>query len=137
MTMYGVSPEKERAVQDKMIRLGIREEDIVERFVRASGHGGQKVNKTSSCVYLKHVPSGIEVKCQEERSQVLNRFLARRILADKIERLILGRQSAEDQRIQKIRRQKRRRSRRAQLQVLEQKRKHGVLKAMRQTVRFE
>ncbi|MCK5595574.1 peptide chain release factor-like protein, partial [bacterium] len=88
------------------------------RFIRSSGAGGQKVNKTSTCVYLKQIPSGTEVKCQAERSQVLNRFLARRILADKIEQVQLGRKSEEDQRIAKIKRQKRRRSKRAKEKIL-------------------
>jgi protein subunit release factor B len=115
---YGVSIEKERALLEKMHHLGIREEDIVERFIRSRGHGGQNVNKVSTCVYLKHLPTGIEVKCQQERSQALNRFFARRILIQKIEDKILGRESAERQRIAKIKRQKRKRSRRAQEKVL-------------------
>lgn len=115
---YGVSIEKERVLLEKMQHLGIREEDIVERFIRSRGHGGQNVNKVSTCVYLKHLPTGIEVKCQQERSQALNRFFARRILIQKIEEKILGRESAERQRIAKIKRQKRKRSRRAQEKVL-------------------
>ncbi len=119
--MYSVSPEKEKALQEKMATIGMREEDLVERFVRSGGHGGQNVNKVSTCVYLKHLPTGLEVKCQQERSQALNRFLARRILAEKIEEMILGKQSAQQQRIEKLRRQKRRRSRRAKEKVLELK----------------
>ena len=115
---YGISPEKERALLEKMEHLGIREEDIIERFIRSRGHGGQNVNKVSTCVYLKHLPTGIEVKCQQERSQALNRFFARRIMIQKIENQILGKESAEQQRIAKIKRQKRRRSKRAQEKVL-------------------
>lgn len=115
---YGVSAEKERALLDKMERLGIREEDIVERFVRSRGHGGQNVNKVSTCVYLKHIPTNLEVKCQQERSQALNRFFARRILVQKIEDQMLGRESEERQRIAKMKRQKRKRSKRAQEKVL-------------------
>ncbi len=89
----GVRPEKLKALKERMESLGIREEDISEKFVRSRGHGGQKVNKTSTCVYLKHIPTGIEVKCQESRSQPLNRFLARRLLADKIEQRLLGSES--------------------------------------------
>lgn len=121
MTYFGVSIEKEKALYAKMIRLGIFEKDIVERFVRSSGKGGQKVNKSSTCVYLKHLPTGVEVKCQQERSQALNRFLARRILAGKIENMILGKKSEEQKLIEKIRRQKRKRSKRAQEKILQQK----------------
>ncbi len=115
----------------KMVKLGIREGDLVEKFIRSSGKGGQKVNKASTCVYLRHIPTGVGVKCQQERSQVLNRFLARRILANKIETLILGRQSEERKRIEKIRRQKRKRSRRAKEKMLEAKRRRAEKKKMR------
>jgi protein subunit release factor B len=122
MATFGVSPDKEQALAQRMEKLGICESDIVEKFIRSGGHGGQNVNKVATCVYLKHLPSGIEVKCQQERSQALNRFLARRILADKIETVILGKQSEEEQRIAKIRRQKRKRSKRAKDKMLADKR---------------
>ena len=122
MATFGASPDKERALADRMERLGLREEDIVEKFIRSGGHGGQNVNKVATCVYLKHLPTGTEVKCQQERSQALNRFLARRILADKIEADIMGKASAEERRIAKIRRQKRKRSKRAKEKMLADKR---------------
>ena len=122
MATFGVSPDKEQALAERMESLGIREADIVEKFIRSGGHGGQNVNKVATCVYLKHLPTGFEVKCQQERSQALNRFLARRILADKIESAIMGKQSAEEQRIAKIRRQKRKRSKRAKEKMLADKR---------------
>jgi len=129
--MDGVGIDKTEALKAKMISLGIRESDLVELFIRSSGKGGQKVNKTSACVYLKHRPTGIEVKCQRERSQALNRFLARRILIDKIESLILGRESAAEKHIEKIRRQKRKRSRRAKDKMLRNKKIHSEKKELR------
>lgn len=118
-----------------MARLGVREEDIVERFIRAQGPGGQNVNKVSTCVHLRHLPTGIEVKCQQERSQAQNRYRARKILLEKIECAILGKLSEEQKRIEKIRRQKRRRSRRAKLKILESKRRHAAKKFLRARVR--
>ena len=126
--------DKEEALKAKMDLLGIKERDLEEKFIRSNKKGGQKVNKTSSCVYLKYKPTGIEVKCQEERSQALNRFLARRILADKIESLILGRESDEQKRYEKIRRQKRRRSRRSKEKMLKDKKLHSEKKALRRDV---
>ncbi|MDD5745871.1 MAG: peptide chain release factor-like protein [Candidatus Omnitrophica bacterium] len=128
---YPASPEKERALANMFERLGIREADIEERFIRAGGPGGQKVNKSSTCVYLKHRPSGIEVKCQQARSQALNRFLARRILAEKIDLIVRREHSAERQRIAKIRKQKRKRSKRAQEKILKNKKARSQKKTQR------
>lgn len=111
--------------------LNIREENIQETFIRSGGRGGQHVNKTSTCVYLKHIPTGIEVKCQEERSQALNRYRARVILANKVEQLIKGRESEETQRIEKIRRQKRKRSKRAKEKMLAEKKITSEKKRLR------
>ncbi|HEY3275556.1 MAG TPA: peptide chain release factor-like protein [Syntrophorhabdaceae bacterium] len=114
-----------------MNRLGIKESDVVEQFIRSGGPGGQNVNKVATCVYLKHLPTGIEVKCQQERSQALNRFLARRILVQKIEDIALGRESEERRRVEKIKRQKRKRSKRAKEKVLELKHMQSVKKESR------
>ncbi|OGX28529.1 MAG: peptide chain release factor 1 [Omnitrophica WOR_2 bacterium RIFCSPHIGHO2_01_FULL_49_10] len=118
-------------LKEKMARLGVRESDIVESFIRSSGPGGQNVNKVASAVYLKHIPTGIDVKCGRERSQALNRFLARRILVNKIETMMLGRASEERRRIEKIRRQKRKRSKRAKEKMLAGKKMHSKKKVFR------
>ena len=119
--MFPIGPQKEKALKQKSESLRIFEKDIKESFIRSSGKGGQKVNKTSTCVYLKHIPTGIEVKCSKTRTQGLNRYYARQILYAKIESLIKGRESEEKQRIAKIRRQKRKRSKRAKEKMLAQK----------------
>ena len=131
MSLYPVSIEKERRLLERMKQWNVRESDIRETFVRAQGRGGQKVNKTSSCVMLEHIPTGIAVKCQTERSQAMNRFIARRMLLDKIESRELGRQSTERQRIEKIRRQKKRRSRKSREKMLRLKKERGELKELR------
>lgn len=135
MAANPVSSQKEKLLQHRMQTLGIREQDLEEQFVRSSGAGGQNVNKVSSCVVLYHRPSGIRVKCQQERSQALNRFLARRILVEKIEAKFKGIQVAEEQKIARIRRQKRKRSRRAKLKLLADKRHLAEKKSRRAAVR--
>lgn len=137
MALSVVSPEKENQLLARMQALGVRDKDIEEQFVRSSGAGGQKVNKASTCVVLLHRPTGVRVKCQQERSQALNRFLARRILLDKIEAKLTGAKAADEQRIAKIRRQKRRRSRRAKLRILAEKHRHAEKKSLRASVRPE
>ena len=132
-----ISQEKDTALRERMERLGVREEEFRETFIRSSGPGGQKVNKTSSCVYLVHLPTGLSVKCQQERSQGLNRFLARRILLDKIEAKLTGSIAAEEQRIEKIRRQKRKRSRRAKARMLDDKHHQSEKKQGRASARRE
>jgi protein subunit release factor B len=129
--MFPVSPEKESALREKLDSLGIHEKDIGESFVRSGGRGGQNVNKVATCVYLKHLPTGIEVKCQKARTQGLNRYYARVLLLEKIERSIKGKESEEEQRIAKIRRQKRKRSRRAREKMLEEKHMKSQKKAGR------
>jgi peptide chain release factor len=129
-----VSRDKVNLLAERMRALGVREQDIDEQFVRSSGAGGQNVNKVASCVILYHRRSGIRVKCQQERSQGLNRFLARRILLDKLAAKINAAKSAEVQRIEKIRRQKRKRSHRAKRQMLDAKHRHGEKKRLRSVV---
>ena len=131
---FPVSASKQLDLAERMRRLGVREGDLEERFLRSSGPGGQRTNKVSTCVVLRHRPSGLEVRCQRERYQVLNRFLARRLLLDRLEAQRFGRLSEEAQRIAKIRRQKRRRSRRAKEKMLEAKRHRTQIKAGRQRV---
>ena len=114
MITFAVSEEKNRWLEKKMEELGISEKDIEEKFIRSSGKGGQHVNKTSTCVYLRHIPTGIEIKCMKDRSQSINRFLARRELAEKIERLS-GKQTPEDIKRGKIRKQKAKSTKRAKL----------------------
>ena len=122
---------KEEELAARMQRLGIKEEDLVEKFILGSGSGGQKINKTSSCVYLKHLPTGIEVKCQKDRSRELNRLFARRELCEKLEEILLKEKSKKQQAIEKIRRQKRRRSRRAQEKILATKKHRSEIKKLR------
>jgi peptide chain release factor len=112
MADFAVSVEKNRWLKEKMESLGVREQDLEERFVHASGSGGQHVNKSSSCVYLKHIPTGVEVKCMDARSQSLNRFLARRTLLEKVEALAGG-VTKKDLEVEKLKRQKARRKRRS------------------------
>jgi protein subunit release factor B len=129
-----ISQDKEAALKQRMEELGVKEEEFRETFVRSSGPGGQKVNKTSSCVQIVHVPTGLAAKCQQERSQVLNRYFARRILLDRIERLKTGIVKAERMRFEKIRRQKRKRSRRAQEKILQTKHIQSEKKSLRTRV---
>ncbi|HEY4255210.1 MAG TPA: peptide chain release factor-like protein [Chlamydiales bacterium] len=131
--MMTVSKEKLLRLEARMEGLQIREEDLVEKFILGSGSGGQKINKTSSCVYLKHSPSGIEIKCQQDRSRTANRYFARVELCDRIEERLLGEKSKRQQAIEKIRRQKRKRSKRAQEKVLVNKRKHSEKKGLRRS----
>ncbi len=134
MSIFSVSLQKEKALYERMKALNIREEDIEETFIRSGGKGGQHVNKVSTCVYLKHPSTGIEVKCHQERSQSLNRYRARVILLNKIEKLIKGKESEERKKVEKIRRQKRKRSKRAKEKMLKDKKIISEKKRLRSSV---
>jgi len=131
MDNYFVSVTKRTDLADRLAALGVRDGDIIEKFVLGSGKGGQKINKTASCVYLRHLPSGIEVKCQQERSQALNRFFARRMLCEELESRRDGAASARQQAIERVRRQKRRKSRRQRAKTLDDKHHQSEKKSAR------
>ena len=131
MSSFPVSPDKLAQLQQRMSALGVNEAEIEETFVRSGGAGGQKVNKSSSCVMLLHRPTGLRVKSQTTRHQAMNRFLARRLLLDKIERMRKGYVESDRARIEKIRRQKRKRSSRAKQRMLADKARHGEKKRLR------
>ncbi|MBL0059364.1 MAG: peptide chain release factor-like protein [Elusimicrobia bacterium] len=137
MPEFPVQESKVKELEARFARLGIQEKDLEESFVRSGGPGGQNVNKVSSCVVLIHRPTGTAVRCQEERSQALNRFLARRRLAEQMEEKVLGAASQKRQAMEKIRRQKRRRSRRAKEKMLQGKHHHSRIKQNRKRPHVE
>lgn len=128
-----ISTNKWKQLRTQMIQLGISENDLIEKFIIGTGHGGQKLQKTASCVYLKHLPTGLEIKCQKSRMREENRFHARRRLMDKIEEQLFEKKSQHQQEIEKLRRQKRRRSRRSKLKMLADKSQRSEIKKSRQT----
>jgi peptide chain release factor len=126
-----VSSDKLEELQARMAALGFGEDDLLEKFVRGSGAGGQKINKTSNCVFLKHLPSGVCIKCQIDRSREMNRFLARRELCQQLENIRDGKAIAKTQAIEKMRRQKRPRSKRSKLRSVADKRILSNKKSLR------
>jgi protein subunit release factor B len=135
--IYPVSSRKAEELQSKILKLGLKDSDFEESFIRSGGSGGQNVNKVSTCVVLRHRPTGLEVRCQQERSQGLNRYLAKRLLVEKIEERILGEASERRHQFEKIRRQKRKRSKRAKEKMLESKRHRSEKKRQRGRFRSE
>lgn len=132
-----IRKEKFEELERRMEALGIHPNDLIEKFILGSGKGGQKVNKTSSCVYLKHIPTGIEIKCQQERSRELNRYIARRELCDRIDAQVNKVKTEKQHLSEKIRRQKRRRSRKSKEKMLGGKKHHGEKKSLRQHPNYE
>lgn len=133
--MFMITAEKWEKLHGRMESLQISEKDLEEHFIRGSGSGGQKINKTSSCVQLRHTVSGTEIRCQKTRSQADNRYWARKELCERVEETLLGEKSKKQQAIEKIRRQKRRRSRRAKAKMLDDKSKQASKKQLRGRVR--
>jgi len=131
-----MSPETIAQIRERMHEAGVREQDLEERFVLGSGSGGQKINKTSSAVSLRHGPSGLAVKVQSSRSREINRWMARRMIAERLLAKVAGIRTARQQEAEKVRRQKRRRSRRQRAHMLADKHHHGVKKAGRTRVDF-
>jgi protein subunit release factor B len=137
VSTFSVSLEKESQLAARMTALGVREADLEESFVRSGGHGGQNVNKVSTCVMLVHRPSGVMVKCQDTRQQGLNRFIARKLLLDKIEDRCRAAEAARRAERELLRRQKRRPSLGARKRNVEAKRQHASKKAFRRSVSDE
>jgi protein subunit release factor B len=128
-----ISNDKLSDLEQRMAALGIVEADLLEKFVRGSGAGGQKINKTSNCVFLKHLPTGVCIKCQMDRSREMNRFLAKRELCDQLEAIRDGKAIAKTQAIEKMRRQKRPRSKRSKQRSVADKRLLSQKKSMRRS----
>lgn len=126
-----ISRDKIEKLQTWLLQLGIEDQQLIEKFIIGSGKGGQKLHKTASTVYLKHIPSGIEIKCQESRSQEENRYFARIRLCEKLHGALHAEKTKEQQRIEKVKRQKKRRSRRSKQRMLDEKSKQGSRKLLR------
>lgn len=127
-----INPSKIKALEEELAEVGIHEDDLIEKFILGSGPGGQKINKTNSCVYLKHIPTGFEIKCQKGRSREINRYYARKELIEKIKDQILHIQTKKKAAIAKLKKQKKRRSRKSQEKTLQAKRERSEVKSNRQ-----
>ncbi|HHF7374985.1 peptide chain release factor family protein [Legionella bozemanae] len=133
-----INKEKWDKLTDFMVQLHIRDDDLIEKFIVGSGKGGQKLHKTASTVYLKHIPSGLEIKCQESRSREDNRYFARIRLCEKLHAIVSEEKTKEQQKIEKLKRQKKRRSRRAKQKILEEKSRQSEIKVLRKkTISYE
>ncbi len=130
-----IRKEKIEELHKNLERLGVKDDDLIEKFILGSGSGGQKINKTSSCVYLKHIPTGIEVKCQKDRSREMNRYYARKELYEKLRKKIENVITEKEQAQEKLRRQKQRRSRKSKKKMLADKKEHSTTKSLRQAPR--
>lgn len=126
-----INKEKWEKLTEWMVKLHIDDTDLVEKFILGSGKGGQKLHKTASTVYLKHLPSGLEVKCQESRSRDDNRYYARERLCEKLHTILSDEKTKAQQQVEKLKRQKKRRSRRAKQKMLDEKSRQGQLKGLR------
>ncbi|MBD3426228.1 MAG: peptide chain release factor-like protein [Candidatus Omnitrophica bacterium] len=134
MSGFKITPLKQKNLREKMRRCGVKEKDLVENFIRSGGPGGQHANKNATCVYLKHVPTGIEVKCSRERSQSVNRFLARKMLLAKLEKRKRDRIAQKRHKKEKLRRQRRTRSRKGKEKILAEKKKRSKKKDLRRKI---
>lgn len=123
--------ESEDGLNARMRSLRIREEDLEETFIRGTGAGGQKINKTSSTVVLRHVPTGIEVRCQRERSQSQNRLIARTELCDRLEARRAAEKLEAQNEKEKARRQNRPRPRSLKKKLVKSKRHRSGIKQNR------
>ncbi len=134
MSTGALSSDKDERLRQRMAELGIEESALIEKFVLGSGPGGQKINKTASCVFLSYPPEGIELKCQRTRSLALNRYYARWELCERLAERREGERSLRQQQQERIRRQKQRRTRRQKARMVETKRRQGAKKALRGSV---
>lgn len=126
-----ISTDKWEKLAKRMEKLHILEADCIEKFIVGSGKGGQKLHKTASTVYLKHIPSGLEIKCQESRSREDNRYFARERMCEKLQAMLSDEKTKKQQKLEKIKRQKKRRSRRSRQKMLDEKSKQSQVKILR------